>query len=633
MASDRQKIGSKFYILLTTLLCGGILVAYAAQLTVVINGDETITMANSAYATGRDWSLLIAQVGGRYYRYLQALMAVPFFERLSDPQQIYRAVMILQALIQASTVPVVYLICKRHLKMKSTSLACLLSAAVCFVPSIVLYAFYFRGDYLLPVLPWYALLFLLESMRAAKEEKRSRRVIFTLLVALCCILAYAAHTRGIILIIAVCLTALVIQLFTKKKSLHWPVFVICVAALALIDLQITGVLEQALYSISGLTGNSFETSNVASYFNLFSYDSIKSFFMLCISWLNTLITTTEGLVLIGAIAVIAVVVLLIRKKIPDITDEEKLTGLFSFLVFAGYFAVGALYFRSVYYNLATESVTRRVDRLIYDRYSVCGAGMLIFVALYVLICHREWFGKAAKAVTAAVAVAVFGIFMWKGMPLIVKNNGRGFVRNTITLNTFASVDESTNTVSRYDSTALLYAFILGLVMLAVVLVLCSFKKKRMPYVLLSFVLICDLFLIQVNYVKARKSMNDYVIEETEEVVKFLSGIDEGIVEEYPYVLKGGLSGSSLQYYQPQLLDYVFFGTEQEENLDLADYFIVSENEDIDLTWYEDDYYLFEDYDYDGAQYDIVYVKGDALAKALDDAGYGMVPIDLPETVG
>ena len=72
------------------------------------------------------------------------------------------------------------------------------------------------------------------------------------------------------------------------------------------------------------------------------------------------------------------------------------------------------------------------------------------------------------------------------------------------------------------------------------------------------------------------------------------------------------------------MNYKMFGKRQEEQFDLDNYFIISDHDDIDLTWYESDYYLFEDFNYENAEYDIVYVKGKSLMKNMEEMGYKMI---------
>ncbi|MCD8015131.1 MAG: hypothetical protein LUG99_18550 [Lachnospiraceae bacterium] len=634
-------------MILATVCSALILVSYAVQLSVPVISDETVTMANAAWATGRDWSLMIAHLGGPYYRFIQALMTVPLFAFLDDPDMIYRLSMVLQALVHASTVPVIYLICRRHLKVDSPLIAALIGMAVCFVPSIALYVLYYRGDYLLSVLPWYVLLFFLEATQAANEDRSVSRARYTFASVLCCAFAYMAHTRGIVLGIALTMCAVLMRLLMKQRSLNWPVCISTAVLLFCLDHEIGGILKEALYSISGLNSNAFESTDMGGYLNIFSLHTIKEILLLCLSWLNTLIVTTQGLVLVGGAALLVILCKIIKESrlpansmIKDrkercliegelaassvVSAAEKITALFSFLVFAGYYAVGALFFKGVYYALLVGDLTRRVDRLLYDRYSVCGAGMMVFLALYVLCCRREWLGRKCKLFCMALAAAVFALFLWKFLPLAVKYTG--YIYNTISLNTFQIVEDASTILSGayYGKAALVAACVLGLVLMAAVLVLSLMKGKRMAYAVLALVLVSDLALIQVNYGKIRKASNDYVKEATADVAEFLQEFEDDISDEYPYVLKGGLSGVKIQFYQSQLMEYQLLGKKQAKKMDLENCFIISSHDDINLTWYEDDYYLFEDFDYENAEYDIVYVKGDVLAEKLETLGYSMI---------
>lgn len=601
-----------------------VLVVYAMQLSVSVISDETVTMANAAWSIGKDWSLMIASLGGLYYRYIQALMTIPFFAWFQDnPAMIYRLSMVLQAVIQTSIVPVVYFICRRHLQVSSEKISVLLGMGACLVPATVLYTFYYRGDYLLGVLPWYVLLLLLEIMKAYDEKQSVRRIALTLLAAVVCIMAYMAHTRGIVVVIAMFMTALFGRIFLKRRSVYWPMIIAALVILAVIDSFSTKILKEALYSISGLNANAFESTDMGAYFNVFSIRALKDIIILCLSWMHTLIVTTQGLVLVGTCVIFVLLFRKILLKNVDVTSNEIMVIVFSFLIFVGYYAVGALFFKGVYQPLLTGETTKRVDRLMYDRYSICGASMMVFLALYALCCKRDWLKWRSKLLSIAGGVAFLGFFFWKVLPLAVKYTG--YIYNTIILNTFQEVNDPSKIMSGeyYERGGLIAISLLGLGLMLAVLVFSEIHKKWMPYVVCLVVLISDLLLIHVNYVKIRKASNDYIVEATREVVGFMQKFEDDITDEYPYVLKGGLSGIKIQFYQSQLMDYKMFGKKQEETLDLDDYFIISDHDDINTKWYESDYYLFEDFDYENAQYDIVYVKGENLRQKLESLGYKM----------
>lgn len=617
---NREK---NIYLIGVTVLAGMVLIAMACRLTVPVISDETTTMANAAWLGGYDWHLMVISLGGLYYRFGQALLTVPFFTFLDDPDMIYRLSMILQALIQVSTIPVVYVICMRHLSVKSEKLAALMGAAVCLVPSIALYVFYYRGDFLLSVLPWYVLLSFLEAMRAAKEGKRLRRILWTITAVFFATYSYTAHTRGIIVLIALLMTAIAVRIFLKQKSLSWTVLigigVVCFA----VDSCTGQMLKDALYSMSGLNANAIESTDMKSYFSIFSYDMIKDLFMLSLSWLHTLIVSGHGFVLIGTVASGMILLKTLIHRNGDATDNEFVLVLFCLLVFFGYYAVGALFFKGTYLAFATGALTKRVDRLLYDRYAICGAGMVVFVALYTLCIRRDWLKWKSKAFCIISALGVFFIWFQKILPLAAKY--KGYLYNTIILNTFQKIKAPEKIMwgQKYGREALLAISFLGIGLMIAILAISFIKKKWMPYLLLGVVLFSDLILIQVNYVKVRKATNDYTVEATADVVDFMQEFEEKITPEYPYVLKGKLSGIKIQFYQSQLMNYQMFGKEQEEELGFDDYFIISAHDDIDLTWYEDDYYLFEDFDYENAEYDVVYVKGESLMKRLEQLGYEM----------
>ena len=611
-------------LIIVTVFSFLLLSIYSSFLTVPVISDETTTMANAAWFSGYDWSWMVTALGGYYYRFGQALLTLPFFALFDNPDVIYRLSMVLQSAIQVSIIPVVYVICRRHLSVKSQKKALLLGMAVCLVPSMVLYTLYYRGDFLLGVLPWYVLLFFLETVKAAEEKRRLSRILYTMLAVFFSVFSYTAHTRGIIVIIALVLAAAFLKIFEKKNSLHWGSLFIAAIIFILIDSKTGNIFKNALYSIGGLNANAIETTNVSSYFAIFSFDAIKDLVMLCLSWLQTLVASTQGLVLIGIVTFFSLFIKVWFTKSIQITVNEKIVTVFSGLIFAGYYAAGALFFRGTYLALRTGELERRVDRLLYDRYAICGAGMIIFLALYVLCCKRGWFRLKEKLISIIAAALIFAVWIWKILPTAVKYTG--YIYNAIILNTFNTISDPAKILSGeyFTREALLGISILGGGLMLIILVISLWKNKRCPYVILAVVLLSDLLLIHVNYIKVRKASNDYVAEATGEVVDFMQEFEDEITERYPYILKGSLSGIRIQFYQSQLMNYKMFGKRQEEQLGQDNYFIISDHDDIDLTWYEDDYYLFEEFDYENAEYDIVYVKGEKLMREMESLGYEMV---------
>ena len=595
------------------------LIAYAIPLTVPVISDETVTMANGAYLAGYDWSYMIAACGGLYYKYVQALMTAPLFWLCKDPAMVYRLTMVIHALLHGSIVWIVYVIGVRHLRIKKKEIAVLLGIVACLIPANVLYAYYSRGDVLLGIFPWYVLACFLETVRACEETKRGKCMLFTALAIIFSILSYMAHTRGIIVIIALFMTAVVVRFFMKRKSLSWAIVAVFCLLMLCVDHFMGNTLKSALYAVGGANANTVESTNMTAFFDIFSLSTIKAMIMLCISWLYTLCSSTYGLVLVGLLVSLLFIVHIFYKK-ECLTYEEKIIALFGLLIFVGYFLVGVLFFKGIFTELSSGALKKRSDRMVYDRYAVCGISILMFLAGYVLTLKTHWLSWKNKGLCVLSACGISAVFFWKIHPLITKYPG--YLYNTIILNTFQKIEDawSIMTGAVYNGRALVL-----LVVLAFVGMLAFFwmsGKGRAVIYMLALIIAGECCLVHVNYLKIRKSTNDAVVESTNDVVNYLRNVDE-VTTDFPYVLKGGISGTKIQYYQAQLMKYKLFGKRQEAQLNTEDFLIISASGDIDLTWYEDDYYFFDDFDYANAEYDIVYVKGNRLKDKMESLGHKM----------
>lgn len=601
-----------------------LLAAYALQLSVPVIGDETVTMANGAVLAGYDWSLMVAATGGRYYKYLQPLLMAPLFKWIDDPEMIYRMAMCIHALLQASVMAVAYVIGRRYLRIKNEKICILLSMAACLVPALVLYTYYFRGDVLLGIFPWYVLAAFMETMRAEKDGRKLRRVICTALAVLFSVFSYMAHTRGIVVILALLLAALVVRILGKCRSLNWALLAILLVVLLWADMRTGGDFRNALYSVGGVKANTVSSMDMGSYFDLFSWTRIKGMIMLCISWMFTLFSTTYGLALVGIFVSFIILIRGYLLKSAAFTEEEKAITVFGFAVFIGYFLVGALFFKGIYTELSSGVLEQRSDRLLYDRYVICGCGILIYLALYGLVCKKDWIKLKGKIVCMSTGLLIVLLFFWKPVHLVTKYPG--YIYNTIILATFQKIDDAASilTGTCYDKTALAICAAFAFVIFVALFIVSGIPRDWVPYAILGGVLAGELLLIQVNYSKMRKAANDWVLESTEDVVGFMRELEPEVADEFPYVLKGGLSGVKIQFYQSQLMSYQMFGKKNLEEVNSDSYFIISEHGDIALEYCEDDCYLFEDFDYDAAKYDIVYVKGEALKEKLEELGFQMI---------
>ncbi|MBR1694017.1 MAG: hypothetical protein IJ709_01235, partial [Selenomonas sp.] len=426
------------FFLLGVLFSFSVAVIYGVGLEVPVISDEVVTLANGEFLLGNDWSYLVAATGSLYYKWFYGVFVMPILWAFHNPYIAYRIIMIINGLLQASMMPVCYLIWRRHLGLDQTLYAVLISICVTFVPSAFLYSFYARGDIFLNVIPWFVLLSLLEGMKADREARKAKKAIFTLVATVLSMIAFLAHVRGVVVIIAMVLTALLVRLFIKRSPINWMLLIVMLLILFVADSAISAFFKGALYWVEGTRANTLENMPLTSFFDIFSFGMLKDMIAMLSAWGFTLFSTSYGLVPLGVLACAAVCISAFLKK-TKIKDAEKLAAIFSLLVFVGYIMVGLLLFKGTFYALKYGDLDRRVDRLLYDRYSYCGISLVVFWAVYAIAVRPERLTGKLRLVTLVLSTATLGMFFWKCYPLAVRFPG--YLYNTITLNTFSEIED------------------------------------------------------------------------------------------------------------------------------------------------------------------------------------------------
>ena len=606
-----------------------IAIFYAIGLKVPVILDETVTIANGEYLIGNDWSFQVATNGSLYFKYLYGIFMIPFMVIFSNPQITYRAMMITNAVLQASTMPVCYLICRRFLNVSSVWHAVFIGMCATCVPSVFLYTYYARGDIFLIVMPWYVLLFLLEAIRASECHVTRRVNLCTVGIVLCSMIAFMAHSRGIVVIFAAVLSSLFIGVFKKRKTVNWIVFICTSFAMLLLDYALSQYFKTNLYWINGTLFNTLNDTPLNSYLNIFSLKTAISLFAMASAWFFTLFSSTLGLITIGLIMSIYVVFSVFRKE-NSLSDNEILVVFFFVLIFLFYIAVGMLYFKNTYHNLRCGILNNRVDRLLYDRYSACGLGGIVFFAVYALSEKSRMVTKWHWVCMISVNIFTLALFFWKCYPITLRYDG--YIYNTIALCTFSEIEDAWSIMSGtyYTSKMIIGSAILGgagfFLWFFFHQINLRFNGKTIV-VMMVLILIAQLLLINVNYYKIRLASNDIVLNRTSYVVSYIHKL-QNTTKEYPYVLKNGTDGVKIQYYQQQLPESKVLGNALLP-LIKEDYLIISTPQAMRITAESVDIpvYCLSDIDYN-VTHDTIYVSGDHLRHMLEETGYTLYPFHI-----
>lgn len=212
------------FILYALSLVMNVIPAVFAE-TLSIYPDEINVAGVAALYSGRDWSGLLSQTGG-VSGYVQALFYMPLFWVLKNPYALYKAMLIVNALLVSFIPLIVY-----HLAGKFGVLRVrrkLLIAFCCgMYISYITNSKFIWNEPLTCLLGW---LLVLALFSAWDKTGHGSRVLASVLVGFLCALAYASNKRLISLVAAVVLTVLFARLVLREKLLNIPIFALSLVA-------------------------------------------------------------------------------------------------------------------------------------------------------------------------------------------------------------------------------------------------------------------------------------------------------------------------------------------------------------------------------------------------------------------
>lgn len=220
--------------------------------------DEIGTAGIAAMYSGRNWSGLLGgiSVGSGY---VQALFYTPLFWVIKNPYAIYKAMLVINALIIGFIPLIVYHLAGKFGVMRVRRKLLIAMCCGVYVAHTINSKFIWNEP-LTCLLGWLLALCLFSAW---DKNSRSSRAMLSVLEGFLCAVAYAANKRMITVVAAVILTAVIARLVMREKLLNLPVFGITLAASFTVEYFLRRTVEQALWgdvsaelSFSG-TANSF----------------------------------------------------------------------------------------------------------------------------------------------------------------------------------------------------------------------------------------------------------------------------------------------------------------------------------------------------------------------------------------
>ncbi len=591
--------------------------------------DEVGTSANAAFLRNWDWSETVWSMGGYYYKYALALIYYPIMLVCRDSYVMYKTMLSLNAVLLALIPVFSYEIARKHLNEAKTE-SFLLALTTGIFPSTLLNMTYAKADTILIFLPFPITLILLELGKLRTKgvdpenagRNKKKRVLLSVLLAVLMMLAYMTHTRGIVIILAVLFSILFIRLICRIPTVEYVSFFITTAALYLADRKIAGFFKDALYGEYGTLHASAESYDLEGLKLLLSGSGIRSFLKLAAGIGFNVLVSAYGLCAVAVIGGIILTVRYLRNR-AEASNEEISLVMIALLLFFGTFAMNCLFLFPYVHRFYTGEDMRRADWLVYGRYMSCAAGPVVFLGLYFLI-------RKIKALTGILSIALYSgttaLFMLKVVPYM---QDVSFVsRNFIQLCTFVELSGyglTTGVIEGIGEAFLKAAVLSGGIGTA--LIAFSFipdSGKRLKTIVLTVIFgVASVALTVINYDNIRISRDTVLMSWISEPCEVLEDVRE-LAEEYPVLVDS--SAKEIKHYQFVCKEYTL-GNKTTKVAEAQNCFIIARKKYFVKEFYNDDYYVFDSFDYSHAKKDIVYIKGAQLAEKLREMGFSISKYD------
>lgn len=623
LTSKKQDLACRLILYVSAAVLG---LVFCLRLNIPTMIDEVATAANSAYLAGYDWSQAVYAMGGCYFKAGYAFLYYPFVKLIKDPYIMYKACLTLNILI-GSLIPVfAHIILSDSLNIKGGR-AFLIALSTAVLPSTCLNLLYTKADAILIFLPWpITVLFLkLASISDDSETADRDRMIYSCILAVLTEYAYFSHTRGIVIILAVILSVIVTGCAVKRRTVEPFTFLSALVVMLIIDKLASAYMYDKVFADYGTLHSSASSYSFKTLLSILSKDGLGAFLKEFTGVVFNCLATSFGTAGIAVIGGITQIILYVKKK-EQYTAEYIVFAVITLMIFIGTVAMSSIYFFPYVKNLLAGIDAHRGDWMVYGRYAACALGPVTVLGIVQLTSGKYHVNAAVKYCAAALYVLVTGLFIIWVVPCM--EGIQSVSRNFITLCTFLKLDTygATSAVFSGLKRAFLLAALLGFIIFVLMLAVSSLKKetrKKLAWLPFFLVLTASITVSIINYEKIRISRDSVLKERTSEVYAILSELAPHYGS-FPVIVDS--SAVDIKHYQYLLKDYRL-GNRFTENILEDEYFIIAKKGYFVRDFYDDDYYVFTDFDYDNAVRDIVYVKGERLKNVLTDKGHNMVKYD------
>ena len=225
--------------------------------------DEINVAGVAAMYSGRDWSGLLKNFSGGS-GYVQALFYTPLFWVIKNPYALYKAMLVINALLIGFIPLIAYHLAGKFGVMRVRRKLLIALCCGVYVAHTINTKFIWN-ETLTCLVGWLLALCLFSAW---DKSSRSSRAGLSALTGFLCALAYASNKRLISIVLALVLTVILARLILREKLVNLPVFGLALAAAFTAEHFLRRMVEQSLW-VDVSAGVSLDAGASGRFFGVF----------------------------------------------------------------------------------------------------------------------------------------------------------------------------------------------------------------------------------------------------------------------------------------------------------------------------------------------------------------------------
>lgn len=399
------------------------LVFLAGIQTMSIAGDELFSMWPAAKLAGYDWGGVMDSY--RYYGYGYSALLLPFLYLIHDSVLLYKCMVLVMALAQSLTAPVVCHLMKEYFDVKNKKVLCLSGVTCSYL--VAVRAVYTYPEFIYVLVVWLIVWTILKLNKNIENKKRKSGYTFLLVILLT--YALSVHSRASALWIALAGMIAFYAWVYRKSVVSLPVCaVLGIAGFAAFRGGLEWVVRMLGYGAGAQVSNTSAGTPLKTFEIFLNPHSWTSWFNIIAGQLNEAVINTGGFA-VGIVIVLLVVFWKALWREKEIVEEGR-------DVYSPYIAAGIFCVLSIAVTIGGQSVTwlssvvAAADggdpdgfrAITYFRYYAAYAGPLLMMGIAYFF-HRPEMLDRVKGKVLLIAGMLQGYWVLCILPLVVYFSG------------------------------------------------------------------------------------------------------------------------------------------------------------------------------------------------------------------